>query len=216
MLLASIQTELAKLYETPIAHQVGDFLITSARLAGLLEGSSAPRTNAERVLLQQSSEGLEMSLYIDQAVLDNLVLRDPYTELNGGNLNDFLIAVEGVSHFNYIIWNALHERQITQLELELQAEVDKFVTAMMMLDEQGANSNAHGVHNALFKSVLFADPADSVCGRRYRDANHYAGKYCQHLTQKFPTHHRAPSFMNEIRRFYRLPQNQKIRVIDLH
>ncbi len=215
-LLPAIQNNLAALYETPIAHCVSDFLITDARVAAALEPQHAPRSNTERVLLRQSADSLDISLYIDNEILNSLASSDPYARLNAENLNDFLIALEGVSHFNYIVWNAVHGRQITQLELELQAEVDKFITAMMLIDEQGGNADVEGFHGALFDAVIFADSASSISGQRYREANHFAGKYCKRLTRRFPAQHREPSFMNEIRRFYRLPQNQKIRLINQH
>ncbi|MEQ8661727.1 MAG: hypothetical protein RLW62_13015, partial [Gammaproteobacteria bacterium] len=118
------------------------------------------------------------------------------------------------SHFHYLVWNASHERQVTQLELELQAEVDKFVTAMRLLDEQGTGAAADAVHDALFTAVSYHEDLDAASDRRYREANHYAGKYCRRLTRRFPAQHREPSFINELRRFYRLPQNQKIRAIE--
>jgi hypothetical protein len=214
MLLSSIQSGLATLYETPVAHCVTDFLVTDARLAQLLENTDQPRNNNERLLLRQSEGSLDVSLFIDAGILAALDTSDPYRRLDATNLNDFLIALEGVSHFHYLIWNAIHARQVTQLELELQAEVDKFVTSMMVLDEQGTRADADHVHDVLFTWVQFDDTADAACEQRYREANRYAGKYCRHLTRRFPGQHREPSFLNELRRFYRLPQNDKIRCIE--
>jgi hypothetical protein len=214
MLLEAIQNGLATLYETPIAHSVSDFLVTDAALARALETSDNTRNNAERLLLRQTEDSLDITLFIDAAVLAALGERNPYESLHADNLNDFLIALEGVSHFHYLVWNAQHHRQVTQLEMELQAEVDKFVTAMMLLDEQGREADAGAVHNTLFNAVLFDDTADAESGQRYREANHYAAKYCRQLSRRYPAHHRAPTFLNELRRFYRLPQNDKIRVSD--
>lgn len=214
MLLSSIQSGLAALYETPVAHCVTDFLVTDARLARLLENAEQPRNNNERLLFRQSDDSLDVSLFIDAGILAALDVSDPYRRLDASNLNDFLIALEGVSHFHYLIWNAIHARQVTQLELELQAEVDKFVTAMMVLDDQGARADADRVHDVLFTWVRFDDTADATCEKRYREANRYAGKYCRNLARRFPAQHREPSFLNELRRFYRLPQNDKIRCIE--
>ena len=212
MLLTALQDHLSGLYETPVQHRVMDFLITDARIAGALEASRS-HTNSERLLLRQSDESLDVSLYIDDQVLSALENCDPYTRLDHRNLNDFLIALEGVSHFHYLIWNAVHARQVTQLELELQAEVDKFVTANMLFEAQGAPADQEDLHESLFTDVVFHADLESNM-QRYRAANHYAGKYCRHLARRFPGQHREPSFINELRRFYRLPQNEKIRCID--
>jgi hypothetical protein len=212
VLLTTLQEHLSELYETPVEHRVMDFLVTDARIAQALAASETPATNSERLLLRQSEESLEVTLYIDDDVLNALTSRDPYTRLDRGNLNDFLIALEGVSHFHYLVWNAAHARQVTQLEMELQAEVDKFVTASMLLHAQGGGEEGD-FHDSLFSDVVFhAD--DAIAAQRYREANHYAGKYCRHLARRFPAQHREPSFINELRRFYRLPRNEKIRCIE--
>ena len=218
MLLGSMQNQLAALYDTPLDYRVADFLITDATLAAALHGGDNCHSqhNSERVLLQQNSDCLDLSLYIDASVLSTLDAHDPYAELNTENLNDFLIALEGVSHFNYIVWNAVHEREISQLELEIQAEVDKYIHVMMLIDAQGKNVAALEFHHALFEGVQFDVSGGVLREQRYRAANRYAGKYCRHLNQRFPGQHREASFMNEIRRFYRLPQQQKIRSIDPH
>ena len=39
----------------------------------------------------------------------------------------FLIAVEEVSHFNFLIYRHLHNRPVSHIELEAQAEIDKFI-----------------------------------------------------------------------------------------
>ncbi|MCP5199458.1 MAG: hypothetical protein H6977_05570 [Gammaproteobacteria bacterium] len=214
MLLDAIQHGLALLYEAPIAHSVSDFLVTDAAVARALEAPDAARNNAERLLLRQTDDSLDITLFVDADILDKLGEHDPYQSLRADNLNDFLIALEGVSHFHYLVWNAQHHRQVTQLEMELQAEVDKFVTAMMLLDEQGHDTDAGAVHDTLFNAVRFDSDIDAECGQRYREANHYAAKYCRGLSRRHPAHHRAPSFLNEVRRFYRLAQNDKIRASD--
>lgn len=209
-----MQAQLAALYDTPIEQAITDFLITDARLAAALGAKGAEHNNRERVLLHQHADGLDISLYLDPTIVASLEACDPYTALGAENLNDFLIALEGVSHFNYIVWNAVREREVSQLELELQAEVDKFVSVSMLLSAQGAD--AAGFQRVLFDGAQFDAEVDPTTGQRYRAANRYAGKYCRGLSRSFPAQHREPSFMNEIRRFYRLPQHQKIRRIEQH
>jgi hypothetical protein len=213
VLVTLLQEHLSVLYEAPVAHCVADFLVTDARLALALEAPVSPRGNAERLLLRQSDDNLDVTLYIDDRILANLSDSDPYRRLDADNLNEFLIALEGVSHFHYLIWNATNAKQITRLELELQAEVDKYVTASMLLDAQGSDAPPGALHGSLFDSVSFDPTLDAASGERYRTANHYAAKYCRDLNRRYPGQHREPSYLNELRRFYRLPQNDKIRRI---
>jgi hypothetical protein len=214
MLLSDLQCYLSDLYETPVEHCIMDFLVTDARLAADLAADASTCDNRERLLLRQSDGCLDVSVYIDEDILTALADQDPYERLTANNLNDFLIALEGVSHFNYVLWNAVNEKSVTQLELELQAEVDKFVTATMLLSNQGARSALETFHEALFINVSFNSGLDERDEARYRAANHYAAKYCDGLRRRFPRRHREPSFINELRRFYRMSQNGKINYIE--
>ena len=214
MLLSDLQQQLSAFYETPVEHCVTDFLVTDARLAAILAADSSAHGNRERLLLRQSGDCLDVSLYIDQDILNALADEDPYERLTSNNLGDFLVALEGVSHFNYLLWNAVHEKSVTQLELELQAEVDKFVTATMLLADQGADRALETFHNALFTNVSFEPELSEQDELRYREANRYAAKYCDGLNRRFGYRHREPSFINELRRFYRMPQNDKIKRIE--
>ena len=213
MLLNDLQHRLASLYEAPVSYDVYDFLITDAKLARILNGDG---NNNERLLLHQAEDALDLSLFIDESILSTLRKSDPRTCLAHSNLDAFLIALEGVSHFNYVIWHAHHDRQITQLEMELQAEVDKFVTTLMLFDEQGTMANHDQVHRILFETSKFLPSDDTGSLRRYRDANRFAGQYCRKLQSRYPARHRQNTFINELRRFYRLGQNGKIRAIRQH
>lgn len=214
MLLATLQEHLSCMYEAPIEQRVADYLVTDARVAEALEQRPRAHDNSERLLVREGEDELDISLYIDARILDNLSASDPYTRLDNGNLNAFLIALEGVSHFHYLIWNAVHARQVTQLEMELQAEVDKFVTATLLLRQQGAIDGSDEFHQCFFSAVSFAADHRCTSGQRYRAANHYAAKYCRGLNRRYPAQHQQPMFINELRRFYRLSQNEKIRCID--
>ena len=214
MLLTRLQHQLSALYETPVEHCIMDFLVTDARLAASLAADTSGKQKREQLLLRQSDGCLDISIYIDQDILNALADEDPCERLTANNLNDFLIALEGVSHFNYVLWNAVYEKPVTQLELELQAEVDKFVTATTLLFNQGAYGAVESFHEALFMNVSFDNELNKQDEARYRAANHYAAKYCDGLSRRFPRQHREPSFINELRRFYRMPQNEKIRMIE--
>ena len=82
------------------------------------------RSPTEKLLLSEEADELHLALYLDAGLLERLAERDPLEELGPGNLEDFCKVLEGLSHFNYLTWNAT-DRRVTMLELELQAEVDK-------------------------------------------------------------------------------------------
>jgi len=129
MRLNALQKLLDRIYRLDVDFDVEDFLITDPALARRLDTSANPRESKEKLLVSQEDDYLDLALFLDACVLARLCDDDPLASLHSGNFADFLLAVEGVSHFLYLIWNAGIERGVTLMELEMQAEVDKFVTA---------------------------------------------------------------------------------------
>lgn len=213
MLLSHMQAYLANLYETPTGKNIYDFLITDARLADAMTPYSE-RGNHERLLIAQSSDGLGISVYVDIETLNLLANDNPFECLHENNLAAFLVALEGVSHFHYLCWNAAFDRPVTLMEMELQAEVDKYVMVISLLVAQGESSAASAMHERLFDHVSYRQGLQQSVLTRYEDANHYARKYCWLLRSDYPGHGLRYAFINELRRFYRLTQNEKIRRIE--
>lgn len=210
MLLRRMQAELAAVYATPLGYDVYDYLITDRTLAATLTPESAPSQNLERVLVGSSTDDVLLSLYIDETVLNHLGLDDPTQSLHAGNLAEFLIAFEGVSHLHYLMWNATHDTAVSLFEIELQAEVDKYVACARILGRHTANAIPAKLHEVLFEHVSFDTALSTEARTRYHEANYFAAKYCADLRRRFPAHHWQPSFLRELRAFYRLSQNQKI------
>ena len=121
-MLQSPQKLLAVIYDVPVEHDVADFLLTDrSRLPESARASGA----AEQVLVAEDGDTLWVSVYLEPALLQRLAASDPFEALHAGNIADYWTVLEGVSHFVYLVWNASYDRQITLLELELQAELDK-------------------------------------------------------------------------------------------
>ncbi|HSQ70694.1 MAG TPA: hypothetical protein VLM41_11470, partial [Steroidobacteraceae bacterium] len=119
MLLRELQSLLARLYDAPAEFDVYDFLVTDAAQAALLQGLAGQPPTDEQLLLAESEDGLELSLYLDAAVLERLVARCPLRSLCEENIADYCTALEGVSHFHYLVWSLRRERSVSLLELEL-------------------------------------------------------------------------------------------------
>ncbi len=213
--LSRFQRHLQDIYDLVLEHDVDDFLITSAELARALDRSANPREIEEKLLVQEEEDGLALSLFVDQAVVDRLRRDDPHQRLHGGNLVDFCTALEGVSHFLYLSWNASRDRPVRQVELEMQAEVDKYLAVCDLLARQRPRGLAEGLHQWLFSAPSFDDALAAHERVRYQDANYYAARYCSYLERHYLraglSHPRRLS--DEIRRFYRLPFDEKLRRI---
>jgi hypothetical protein len=207
--LHALQTQLETLYDVAAGHAVDDFLIHDPLLVRRLEADPAARDVPEKLLVCQHGEELDLALYLEAAVLERLAQDDPLTRLHGGNLEDFLTVLEGVSHFLYLTWNARHARPVSLLELELQAEVDKYVVAAALLGRQHGRRPDY-LHHLLFDAAVFDASLSAVARARYHRANHAARRYCAWLCRRFPDTRSPQALSSELRRFYRLTQHDKL------
>lgn len=207
-MLAVLQKYLTDIYQADHGFSVTDFLITDPALAGILgSGALVPNTD-ESVLLSQDGDGLSLSVYLDEEVLRRLDRADPLTALKPGQLDDLCKVLEGISHFNYIVWRARQDQSVKLLELEMQAEIDKFVSTWTMALDQNEFELARRLHGWLFEEVSFNPELDREQVERYRAANDFAARFCHGLASRLDRD--GDRALEELRRFYRLSQADKI------
>jgi hypothetical protein len=209
MLLRDLQCLLGELYGIDVAADVRDFLCTDPDALRHLEQPGA-REPAEKLLIEERDGELGLALYLDAALVARLDACDPRESLCGDNLDDFCQALEGVSHFNYVAWNAALDKPVTLLELEMQAEIDKYVSARALLARQPGSDVGALLLARLFDSPGFDDALAPAERDRYRDANRLAGRYCHSLRCRYPAGAPGGAMLRELRAFYRWPQPAKV------
>jgi len=207
VVLRRLQTLLGRLYDVELSHDVYDFLITDRRAIGA--STNERRTLEEELLLAETTDGASagVALYLDPELLSRLEAADPHRALTEGNLADYCTALEGVSHFVYSTWGSL-------LELETQAEVDKYaVTIFLLAGQQGGQSYPAQVHARLFDRVSFDARLEPDQYERYRTAHALAARYCRRLERRFVNRGRPKieAMVRELRSFYRLRHSAKLR-----
>jgi len=207
MVLGQLQTLLSDLYALDVSYDVDDFLVTDAGIARALDAGG--RATEEKLLIAEEDGEAAVALYLDAELMQRLGANNPTMQLGLGNLEDFWTALEGVSHFLYYVFNAALEKSVTLLEMELQAEVDKFVGTALLLRRQGARLPAN-LHSCLFDLPRFDGRLGAQELARYRSANRYAGKYCKRLTQRLSATGDPGALRRELCYFYRLPQPGKL------
>jgi hypothetical protein len=211
--LASLQGALAEIYDLPATPDVCDYLMTDR---AALASHSDSRPTDEQLLLAEDGDTLSMALYIDAAVLQRLDRRDPIAELTHENLADYLTVAEGVSHFVYVAWNTGFDKPVTLLELELQAEVDKYVLGVWLLREQGDGRFPRELHRALFERTRIDPKAAAGRTGLYHTASSYAARFCRRLGALVAVQRRGVTrdLLAELRRFYRWGNVRKLRHIE--
>ena len=143
-------------------------------------------------------------------VISNLHKHNPFLGLNEKNIYAFCIMVEEVSHFLYTVWKTRHSIQMTELELELQAEVDKFVICTLYCSNHEARINNLSLKELLFETFSLEKDLPLESKNRYSTASKLALHYCHFLEKHFIKKVHLSQMMKEIRRFYRLSQTDKI------
>lgn len=185
--LRSVQLEIERVYGLERAPDVVDFV----RMGG--------ESSRETLVLRQRDDELEIALVLPP-VKDPAELTAPHY----GPSDAWLQLVEGVSHFVYVAERARTQLPATRLELELQAEVDKFVLLAFTgapLDPERSSA----LHDQLYERVRYLHAADTEDGQRYRMANDLAARFVARLSGR-------EDRLRTLRRFYRAGQAEKIRL----
>ena len=213
MVLRNLQSLLGRLYDVSVDYDVYDFLVTDRRALAGVNPHNDRRAPEEELLLAETPEGAGVALYIDPCVLRRLEQADPLGALTEANLADYCTALEGVSHFVYSTWRLDCDAPVSLLELETQAEVDKYAaTVFLVADQQGGSFPAQ-VHARLFDRVHFDARLEPEQYDRYRAAHRCAANYCRRLESRFVNRGEAQveALVRELRKFYRLGSAAKMR-----
>ena len=181
-----VQSALERLYGLDRVADVDEFVV---------EGRAGER---EALLLREEGGALEMGL------------RLPTLEAEA-ELDTMCQIIEGVSHFVYLVERARVGRETTQLELELQAEVDKWAILGASIRSFDAHRSAQ-LRRRLYEAVSYAEAEGTESGDRYRVANDVAHRFVRRLERWYVEAARFEELRAELRTFYRLGQEEKLRV----
>jgi hypothetical protein len=195
------------MYRVETDLDVCDFLVGGDR--GGVEVARAPK---EQLLIRQRDGDLQLGLFVDARTLENLSENDPRDRLDEDNLQDFLLAVEGVSHFVYVVHRAQLERPVSAVELELQAEVDKYLVSLLVSWHQTGEPPLD-LRERLFSRVAFAGDLSREERERYQLANSAADDYAASLEARFVRRRCLDALLAEARRFYRKGLAEKLELI---
>jgi len=204
---AEVQQRLARTYGIDGAPLVDDFI------------RPADGPAREALFIREERGELEMALQLPREALAVASSFDAVCQL-----------VEGVSHFLYVAERARRELPVTQLELELQAEVDKYLLlAHGGIEEEEAPGSpwwpraaparqrgrfdperAAWIHACLFERVSYMHPANTEAGERYRVANDLAARFVRRLEVELSRGKHPLQLIAALRRFYAAGQAEKI------
>ena len=213
MILKRIQDLIGGIYDVPIAHDVYDFLVTERPR---LPQAAPQAASEEELIIVEERDAVGVSLYLDPELLERLRRADPLEHLHAGNVADYWTALEGVSHFVYFAWNAGYDKPVSILELEMQAEIDKYVASFALLRRQSPQRFPAELMRLLFERTHVDPSLARGRQRMYRAASRYAEKFCRQLERGLRDSRTelGHDVLAQLRRFYRLSDGRKMAHIE--
>jgi len=206
VILSDIQATLQQRYDVNLSQRVDEFFCNDGTYLRHLTGCQLE--SPEALLIHEDKSNLDVTLFIDPMVMDGLAAETLQQAWLKAEFDDVCIALEGVSHFVYLVWNAGFGKSVKLLEMEIQAEVDKFVLAA---DRLGSSPAACEVLlQRLFHQVEFRKQSSIAAYERYVCANELAQRYCEWLTDTFTLQADNDQLSAELARFYRMSHRQKL------
>jgi hypothetical protein len=191
--LRSVQVRLENLYALEPGPNVVDFVWIGCE------------KERERLFVRQAGDLLELALRLPPRIM-------AVAELGAAAepSDAWLQLIEGVSHFVHVVHRARADLPTTLLELELQAEVDKFVLLALAdqvePDHFVSRTRAARLHQLLYEEACYVHPPGTKRGDRYRVANRLAARFVIRLLAM-----RSPdAVFAALRRFYRSGQADKV------
>jgi hypothetical protein len=209
-LLVDVQRRLETLYALEPEAPVTDFVLGAEEAAALPGGGS-------RTLVSHEGDAVSLGVVFAEGLEQSLRHEDPRVRLSGRNLGPLCTLTEEVSHFLYLLFCARSSRTVTALELELQGEVDKYLTAAFLLSLQNEGAVSMGLRRLLFHEYRLTSGLSPEQAERYHTASRLAFHWCGYLEEEYLRPRRLQDLAREARRFYRLGQSEKLeRIARLH
>ena len=165
-----------------------------------------------KVLIRDAGDTLKVSIYYPDELIRELEGNDPRLGLHDGNVDLCASFVEELDHFLFIAQNYKQNRPFSLLELELQANVTKYLVLKYFIALQNKSLKLSKFDKEYIRYHLFYkrkyDIEDTSERKRYEDAGKFGmiyTKYIDLLSQE--------DRLRDLRQFSRMTCPSKIRHI---
>ncbi|HTS83400.1 MAG TPA: hypothetical protein VMH40_22575 [Myxococcaceae bacterium] len=164
----------------------------------------------EELWVHEAEDGLELGLYYSAALRTHLAKGSLGEEgWIATRLDAYCRLAEGVSHFLYLVRSATLGRRLSMLELEAQAEVDKFASLALQRWPTLHGGSARELHARLFRDVSYRSGLAPDEQARYAEANRLAALFTARLLAHVASR-RLDRLLEALRYAYRLGAEAKL------
>jgi hypothetical protein len=195
------------------APRVGRFLVSRDQARAWAGEPRSP----EALLVHERAGEVRVGLFLDEEVRRALRRAGPDRRprlVARALLAKLVLAAEGVSHFVYLATCAAAERPVSLLELEVQAEVDKFALLVLYLWRRGHRRLSPGLRRRLFEPVGYRPHLCAEERERYQVANRLARGYARWLEGRYVARGDAEGLLRELRRTFRRGAGEKLAYLE--
>jgi hypothetical protein len=199
-----------------VVDEVGRFVIGDRgyrQLYGQRTETAAPGSpdgRGARTLVRETNGGLRVCVYYPDALITCLELHPPQRGLDVENVDAFSTLVEELDHLLCIAERAHERRAIRLFELELHANVSKYLVLIRFL--VGSKNKAEPRQRAWLRYHLFHKrdwrEEDSQVRDRYRDAAQWAVRLIDAVEKL-----EAADRIDTLRSFHRAGTSDKLEMI---
>lgn len=212
-LLAAVHGLLTRTYAlTARLDAIERYVIGDAGLARLYDGRPGTAVGSAtgegaRLLLREEGGALRATVYFPDALIAHLEERPPQRGLDDRNVDAFAVFVEEIDHLLVAAERADAGRGVSLLELELHANVSKYLVLARFLAGRakrlGPARRAWLMHQ-LFEKPQYSDP-DPEVRERYVAAGRNAARFLMTLERLSPQ-----ARIDRLRRFHRQDLSGKL------
>jgi hypothetical protein len=176
----------------------------------LVERAEAGAGGGARTLLRATDDGLRACIYYPNVMIRRLERFPPQQGLHEENVDAFADLVEELDHLLLVAERSSERRSVSLLELELHANVSKYLVLSRFLAGRASRLSAARrrwlLHHLFDKLQYRAE--DRQILQRYRDAARWALRFIRRMATIEPAERIAA-----LRGFHRATLQQKFRLI---
>ena len=149
-IISSIEQDIADYYGFAILHRAEDHLVSEDILPEIRRLRGKTESFRAAVYFSETGDEFAIGVHFDPKIRASLLADNPKFSLTNRNLDAFCVLVEELSHFHLLINRASADKQISFLELEWQAEVDKLLFCGIYLERLVGDSHIQPLLKLLF------------------------------------------------------------------
>ena len=204
--IKKIDRALKKIYQIEFSYVAENFLIQQPVKDAVLEAASSSLQGA--LYIKPQDGDLTIGIYLNPEVRGHLSGFKKWQKKTwtAEQFNSFATAAEEISHFRFLLFHAEYGRAVSQFELELQGEIDKFVLSYFANQSKDFQS----VYDQLFMHFKWAENLTNEQKNRYRDAHYFAKRFIKKLQPHLLNPEKREKGFSLLRSFYRQSASDRI------